>query len=231
MEIKSPLLSSNTTRNNLGQGKAQVAEISKTLAAIDRVGALYDALRDAQVAVNPQETPEARAMRYENQYNKSVAKARDIATEAGAQLDALAKTIDGQALFQAGLTSPPASAQEIRASLRSMSQADRDKAIADAFQRGDAEVLASIYGQNRVTWGGSSKPLDQQFKLYIDKAAPDAISNRQAVDKAFEGLTLAVDTFMKSADGWRDPLNAAKGFKQQEEYDKADAALRAALGG
>ncbi|MEE4537560.1 MAG: hypothetical protein V2J51_03590 [Erythrobacter sp.] len=228
MEIRSPLLSSKLARENLGK-KADVYEINRALNAIDNIGQLYDALSAAQKSVDPLETPQARAMRYETQYLKATAKGEEVLLGAMESLNNLAATIKQQALFQAGLTDPPASAQEIRASLRSMSQADRDKAIADAFESNDREVLASIYGNNRVTWGGTTNALDSQFEAYVERNSPDARANREAVSKAAEATNLAFDTFAKSANDWRDPLNAAKGYAQQEEFDKADAALKAAL--
>lgn len=96
-------------------------------------------------------------------------------------------------------------------------------------KRGDTEVLASIYGQNRVTWGGTSKPLDQQFQHFIQKAAPEAQAGREAVSKALEGLELATETFVTSAEAWREPEAAARGYQQLEEYDLAEQALKEAL--
>jgi hypothetical protein len=217
MEIRSPLLDSNLTRNNLSPGK-------------DQMGTFYDALQKVNAAVNPHETPEARAMRYEDQFNKTMKRAREVAVEAGETLHSLEQAIKAQALGQSGLNAPPASGAEIRASLRGMTQAKRDQAIHDAFDRNDRELLASIYGQNRVTWGGTSKPLEKQFSLYIETNAPDAAENGEALDKVSEALDLAINTFSSSATEWRDPASAARGFAQQEQYDKADAALKAALG-
>lgn len=229
MEIRSALLNSAVTLNNLMPGQASKPEIARALAAIDRMGNLYDSLKAAQSTVSPHETPEARAMRYERQFKSAVSKAREVALEAAGGLDVLSQVIEAAALGQAGLGESPASGAEIRASLRGMSQDDRDKAIADAFKRGDTEVLASIYGQNRVTWGGTSKPLDQQFQHFIQKAAPEAQAGREAVSKALEGLELATETFVTSAEAWREPEAAARGYQQLEEYDLAEQALKEAL--
>ena len=229
MDIRSPLLSSALARENIGD-RAEVMEIAKALNSIDRIGQLYDALHRAQNSVDPLESPQARAMRYERQYLQATAKGEEVLLGALEALNNLANTVKQQALLQAGLTDPPASAHEIRAALRSMSPADRDKAIADAFKNDDREVLASIYGHNRVTWGGTSKPLDGQFDVYVERNSPDARANREAVNKAAEHVNLAFDSFRKSADGWRDPLNAAMGFAQAQEHEQAEAALKAALG-
>ncbi|MFN3473839.1 MAG: hypothetical protein ACK4ZW_07315 [Blastomonas sp.] len=229
-EIRSALLNSETTRNNLMPGKDKWPEISHALGGIDRIGSLYDAIRKVHEASNPHETPEARAMRYEKQYLSVVAETKKIAYEAAGKLDGFAESIRARALHEAGLTSQPLTGPEIRASLRAMSQADRDKAIHEAFESGDNEVLSSIYNHNRVTWGGTSKPLDVHFNLYIDKAAPDSVSDREALDKATEGLDLAVGAFLDSAKKWRDPLTASKGFAQEKQYEQAEAALKAAMG-
>lgn len=227
MEIRSPLLNSATHRNNLRPGKDQWPEIRKALESIDRIGGLYDAIRRVHEANNPEETPTASAMRYEKQFNKTVAEARATALRAGEFLDGFAKDIKARALREAGLDCQPPTGPEIRASLRAMSPKDRDTVIMDAFERGDTELLSSIYGHNRVTWGGTTKPIDQHFNLHIDKAAPEARADREALDKVTEGLNLAVDAFLGAAEKWRDPLTAAKGFQEAEEFAAADAALKA----
>lgn len=230
IEIRSALLSSQTTRNNLHPGKDSIPAIARALAAIDQIGGLYDGLRKVHETENPNETPTARAMRFETQLKAADAKARKITEEAGAMLDSFAQSLKVRALEEAGLASQPLSGPEIRASLRGMTQAERDKAIAEAFDRGDVEVLSSIYGQNRLLWGGTSKPLERQFALYIDKAAPEVRAESEALDKAYEGISLAVDSFVAAGEKWRDPLTAAKGFAQEKEYAQAEAALKAAMG-
>lgn len=230
MEIRSALLNSETHRNALRPGADSRAEISQTLGAIDHMGTLYDTLRAVNEAVNPHETVEARCMRYEKQYLAAVKKARDVGLAAASKLDFYAKTLETEALEEAGLTAQSANAQEIRAALRTMPQKDRDKAILDAFGRKDTEVLSAIYRQNAVTWGGTKAPVEEHFKAYIREAAPDAMEKMEAVSKATEGLNLATDTFLRAADKWRDPLTAARGFQQAEEFEAADAALKAALG-
>lgn len=230
IEIRSALLKSDTTRNNLRPGMDKASEIATALGAIDRIGGLYDAIRQVHEAVNPHETIEARAMRYEKQFNKTVTEARRIAEQAGALLDTFSQSVRGRAVERAGLSSQPVDGAEIRSALRAMPQEERDKAINAAFERGDVEVLSSIFGRNPVTWGGTTKPLDKQFQLHIEMAAPELVHEREALDKTTEGLTLAVDTFVKSAEKWRDPLTAAKGFAQEKEYEQAEAALRAAMG-
>lgn len=134
-----------------------------------------------------------------------------------------------RALTEAGLTVVPSSALEIRAALRSLPQKDRGKTVADAFERGDAEVLASIYGSNRITWGGSSKPIDALFEQYINDAAPQAVRQREALEQTMQGLELVVDTFVRASQSWRDPNTAARGFQQEADYGKAESDLKAAL--
>jgi len=111
-----------------------------------------------------------------------------------------------------------------------MKPADREKEIQAAFERGDTEILGAIYGHNRVTWGGTSKPLDAQFEAYIESAAPEAKQAREALDRVTMSLELAVDTFMTDARKWRQPEAAARGFAQEKDFEKADAAMKAALG-
>ena len=230
MEIRSPLLNSATHRNNLRPGADARPEISRTLGVIDRMAQLYDTLRAVNEAVSPEETSTARAMRYEKQFNSAVKKARDTALEAAGRLDFYAQTLETRALEEAGLASQPVNASEIRSALRAMPEKERDAAIKDAFDRKDASILSAIYRQTPLLWGGSKLPLDEAFKLYVREAAPEAMEDMEAVSKVTEGLDLATNAFLKSAEKWRDPLTAEKGFKQAEEFDRADAALKAALG-
>ena len=230
MEIRSVLLKSETTRNNLRPGMESRPEIAQALGTIDRMGGLYDAIRQVNEAVNPDETPTARAMRYEKQFNKTVAEARSAALKAGELLGSYEHSIRAQAISKAGLSSQPLDGPEIRSALRAMPQAERDRAVNEAFKRGDVEVLSSIHGRNPVTWGGTTKPLDKQFQLYVETAAPEMVKEKEALEKTFEGLSLAVDAFVQSAEKWRDPLTAAKGFQQAEEFEAAEAALKAFLG-
>lgn len=77
MDIRSPLLDSKIARDNIMGAGLNVPEVNQSFEAIDSLGALYDALKAAQKTVNPTETPEARALRYEQQFTKSVARARE----------------------------------------------------------------------------------------------------------------------------------------------------------
>ena len=92
-------------------------------------------------------------------------------------------------------------------------------------------MLASIHGQNSIMWGGSTKPLDKLFTLYIEKAAPEPAQRREAVNKAMEGLGLATDSFLSSVGKWRDPNAASRGAEQQQTYETTEAAFVAALAG
>lgn len=231
MEIRSPLLSSKIARDGIGEKLAADLDFSHALAAIDKMGSLYDAMSAAQKSVSPHETIEARAMRYEKQFNQAKAKAQAVLEDAYSRLQTRMETIRAAGLFQSGLSSPPEGEQEIRAALRGMNQKDRDKALTDAFERGDVQVLASIRGANPVTWGGSTLPLDQQFDAFIDEVTPELVAQRKAIRDTVQALELATDAFLDAAGKWHDPLAAERGRQQQEEYERADAALKAQLEG
>lgn len=53
---------------------------------------------------------------------------------------------------------------------------------------------------------------------------------REALEQTQQGLELAVDTFVRSAQKWREPAAAERGFQQEADYGKAEAELKAALG-
>lgn len=231
MEIRSPLLSSAIARKSIGEKLAADSDFSHALGTIDQMGSLYDAMHAAQKSVSPHETIEARAMRYEKQFEQAKAKAERVLENAYGRLQAKMEAIRSAGLFQAGLASPPEGAQEIRAALRGMTAKERDKAISDAFERGDVQVLASIRDANPVTWGGTGLPIDQQFDAFIDRMTPDLVEQRKAIRDTVQAIELATDAFLEAAGKWHDPLAAARGRQQQAEFERADAALKAQLEG
>jgi hypothetical protein len=231
MEIRSPLLNSALVKSNLLPGVPLDSDLGASFDAIDRIGRLYDTLRATHETVDPHENPQARAMRYETQYQKAVTKAREVALAAAARLDANAAVIDSSAVYQAGLHTKPETAAEIRAALRSMTPAEREKAVSEAFKNRDTEILASIHGASAVTWGGIKAPIKDVFKAYIDEVSPDWVRQRENLAKVTGALDLAADSFVKSADKWRDQHNAEIGFRQQEEFEKATTAFNSAVRG
>lgn len=228
MELRPALIDSKIARNALPVGAQSASEIQRVMTAIDRIGGLYDALRAASEARSPHETVEALAMRYEKQYSKCVSRAKEVTADAIASLEAYGDAARAAAISQTGLRQPPDNAQEIRSALRQMSQEDRGRAVERAFKDHDIEILASIYEQNAVTWGGVDAPIDVQFNLMVEQASPEVVQAREACDVAFESLKFAADAFAESASKWRDPIAAERGRLQQQEFEKAEAAIEAA---
>lgn len=229
MDIRSPLLSSAIARKSIGEKLAADSDFSYALGTIDQMGSLYDAMHAAQKSVSPHETIEARAMRYEKQFEQAKAKAERVLENVYSRLQGRMEAIRSAGLFQAGLASPPEGAQEIRAALRGMTPKERDKAISDAFERGDVQVLGSIRDANPVTWGGTGLPIDQQFDVYVDRVSPDLVEQRKAIRDTVQAIELATDAFLDAAGKWHDPLAAERGRQQQAEFERADAALKAQL--
>ena len=227
--LRSPLLSSKVAAKGMDDSVLASGGVQFALGAIDKLGDLFDALAVAQQTINPQETPEARAKRYEKQFQASVAKVERTLDEAMARLNSQCETIREAGIYRAGLSAEPKDAQEIRAALRQMTPKERDKAISEAFDRNDADVLSAIRASNPVTWGGSSMPLAQMYDAYIDRVTPELVKQRDALTRASQSLKLATEAFFNGADEWRDPLAAAKGEAQKAEFEKADAALQAHL--
>jgi uncharacterized protein YgbK (DUF1537 family) len=157
-------------------------------------------------------------MRFERDYWTAVDKAKKMATSAASFLDTFANEAEAMAIQKAGLSSTPQSAQEIRAALRQMTPKDREKAVADAFERGDSEILASIYKANPLLWGGVKTPVDAMFGQYIDQANPERIQRRRAADTAAQVLGLATDGLLRAAEEWRDPEGAARGEAQEQQF-------------
>lgn len=229
METKSALLSSNTARNILGTF-VNHAEIGHTLNAIDRLGGLHDALRLARDAKSPDETPEARALRYERQFKASYDKARDLAVQAEEKLNAFVQSAHAVSMQRSGLNSPPANADEIRTALRAMPANERQAFIGKAFDLGDTEILASIHGKHHILWGGIDGPLEPLFEQYLTKADPDRQGRMSAAEEAKRALGLAADAFTEKAKEWRDPAALECGQQQEAEFKEATEAISRALG-
>lgn len=231
MDIRPALLNSAIARRNVPPAFQSTREVAQALTTIDRVADLHDALEAASKTISPHETQEARAMRYENQYTKAVAKAKDVTGQALIALEDFDEQTKTAAIMESGLGEPPANAVEIRAALRSMPKGEREQAISKAFEDSDTDILASVFRQNPVVWGGVKAPIANQFDLFIDQAAPQAIAARKASEAAFEGLRLAGEAFAEAATKWRQSHLAAKGQQQQQEFEEAGAKLDAALEG
>jgi hypothetical protein len=170
-------------------------------------------------------------MRVERQFQTAGAKAKQIATDAAARLERLTAGLETNAIEEAGLAKQSLNASEIRAALRGMKPAERDKAIEAAFENRDTEVLSAVFQQNPILWGGNSKGgLDVRFKLHINQAAPQAMAEMQTVSKAMTSLEMATSAFIEASNGMRQPALAERGQQQQEQHDRAQAALNAALG-
>lgn len=228
MRIKPPTLSSRIAANLLREATNH-SEIRHTLGVIDLLSEIYDALEKSAEATSPHETKEARAMRFEKAYSAAVERAKDLTSTAARFLDTLANDANFQALNKSGLWTKPESAAEIRAALRQMTPAAREKAIADAFAANDAEILSSIYKANSVIWGGVKAPLDAMFDGYIDLIVPERAVQIGAADQAAQMLGFATDGLLKAAEQWRDPESAARGEEQAQQFSNAKAELDAAF--
>ena len=230
MTLRHPTLSSTSARKGLSQF-AQYPEIEKVFRTIDNLRALDDALSAAMTARSPDETPEARAMRYSKQYDDATAKARELTKSAVNSLDAFANSANASALEKSGLSMTPPSATEIRAALRGMTPKERRALIEKAAQSGDVEILASIYGKNPVLWGGTDLPLETVFSHFVDKMAPERAALVEAADTAAKHLELAYGGFSDSASRRRDPAAIEKGERMAEEFTEAEKMLKRALSG
>jgi hypothetical protein len=99
---------------------------------------------------------------------------------------------------------PPAEAAEIRAALRAMPQAERDRTISDAIERGDAAVIASVQRVSPLLIGPLTVPVESLTNLYLDRHAPEMRSQLEAVEAAATNLSFAASAFKRAAEDMRD---------------------------
>ncbi|BBO55822.1 hypothetical protein [Cobetia sp. AM6] len=117
---------------------------------------------------------------------------------ARAGLNLKREALQGEAIERLGLTTRGQAAEaEIRSALLSMSAEARQKAISEAIQRGDGEVIYALTNASPLVSGISAENQGTIMRRALLAHAPDVLRKQEAIDKAQsrlnDGYTAALD--------------------------------------
>lgn len=138
------------------------------------------------------------------------------------------EALQGEAVERLGLTTRGQAAEaEIRAALLGMSEEQRQKAIGDAIQRGDGEVIQAIQNASPLVSGLTAENQANVKRRALLAHAPDVLRKQEAIDKAQSRLNDAYTAALDAAD-----VVSAKSVADSYRRESAQAAaVRAELEG
>ena len=110
-----------------------------------------------------------------------------------------------------------------------MNQQERDEAVNRAIDAGETEVLGAIVNVPSILTGHLTTPVSKLIDFAVDKAAPEARENIQAIERGLDHLRLALEAFGKSAGEMRDKGLERSGTEGAEKAIAATAAFDAAV--
>jgi hypothetical protein len=224
-----PALSSRAARQSLGHVSHPAA--TWIARSIDDLSSLYDGLAAVRAAQNPLHTQEKRALDYKQKFEAAQIRSKEIIDRAVEQMANYQADVEAAARSKAGLDRPVPHASEIRAALRSMTQAERDKAMGDSLAAGDTEPLLACMGANPILTGRFTTPMEVHLKLLMETAAPELVQARADLEAMGNHLSMAASAFRTSTESMRD-LNAEERGEQGEQLAAdAERKLAAAMAG
>lgn len=229
--LRDPSLTSEHMRKSLAH-RANEPTFTGVMSAIDQMRAMYDGLEQLYAADDPTQTKEARALAYKQSYDRMQATADRLVEAQVNKLVAYEHDLRQEAWKASGLdTAPnPHEASEIRSALRSMSDKDRDKAVANALDKGDRSVIAAVaHSPSPVLTGPLTVAKDALIEQYIHKINPTLKRDLADVEDALNRLNLAVGGFRRSAGRLRDPMAEVRGEEGRASAKAAQEALEEAL--
>lgn len=226
-KIRPALLSSNPVRGNLSE---DVPEFRHVMAAIDRLGDLHEGLAAIRGTSDSRVTREARAERYAEQLAAAKGMKAKIINNVRHDLNARRDRLRNAAIEKSGLNGNYPQAEEVRSVLRSLSKEERDKAINEAVDNGDAWIVAAFVKMPDLLTGKTSLSKAQLTDIFIKRATPELDVELDAIDTAFESLKLAEDTFDKHVEAMRDIEAENRANEDRRAVEEAEAAFAKAMG-
>jgi hypothetical protein len=195
------MLSSSIARKQLDH----LGDWPKALfATIDQISDIFDGLVAVRETVNPSETEEARAVKYRDAHQRATARVDQLLQDAVGRLVDRERKLQADALARAELNRASPLAAEIRATLRGMSQADRDRAVTDAVASGNADVILAIQSIPEMLRGPLSVPVETTTRLFLEQTSPTLTADLADVSAALETLNLAAGAWRRAAEEMRD---------------------------
>lgn len=199
--------------------------------ALDEMAELWDGLEAVRSNANPLNTAERRAADFLKHHEATTKRAREVVDRAVQSIAQLEQDTLSAARAKLGLDRVPPHAAEIRAALRAMPQAERDKAMSDALAAGDVELLTACMGSHSVLTGKFTVPLDTQLRALIETQCPEVAACREAVEQLGTALSIGYKSFEASANNMRDRGAESRAIEGAEAAAKAESQLAAAIRG
>jgi hypothetical protein len=135
------------------------------------------------------------------------------------------------AIERSGLNGNYPQGEEVRSALRELSPQDRDKAVQEAVDSGDAWIVGSVVRYPDLLTGKLSLSKAMLTDVFIERASPELHDELAAIDTAFEHLALAEDSFSREAERMRDIEAENRADADRKAIDEAEALFHKALGG
>lgn len=225
-----PTLSSAAARSQFEERREPV--FLGAINTVDQLAALYEGLQAVRESQSPLETREANALAYRQRYDAAVARAENLVRAPVERCVDFEASSKAAAMKAAGIAADPPRADEIRTALRSMSQADRDRAVTQAMDRGDAAVIAAIiHAPSPIVVGEFSIPLETMTAHFLDKANPHLAKDAEDFETAVETVKMAWDGFQRGARSLRDLPAEGRAEEGQARASAAAGRLSAVMQG
>lgn len=215
-------------------GPTDAGEINRVIRLVGKLEKLHDSLQTLRHTPDPQKTREANALEYRRHFDRAQSIAKRETVEAAEALAEMRARVRRDAEVQAGLHKPfdRTELAEIRATLRGMSDKERDKVLKDAALAGDAAIIRAVRdAPSEILTGRIGVPIDALETHFVESQVPELPDQMASIDRADTHLEGAADAFVKTTSGWREQHLEQQAEKQADQVSAAEAVMQDAMGG
>lgn len=228
-QIRPATLSSGAARRALDH--LGVQEFQLTFATIDRLSELWSSLATLRETPDSRQTPESRALAYREQHQRAAARADALLRQAGDALAARRERLRADALRRSGLAETYPQAEEVRAVLRGLSQEERDRAVDEAIDAGQAWIIAAIRNYPPLLTGRLTKSPQMIEDLFLARTSPDLSEQMEQIDTAAQSLAFAADGYRRATETMRDLPAEDRADDDAKAVSEAEVSFARAMGG
>ncbi|WP_417244499.1 hypothetical protein [Celeribacter sp.] len=190
--------------------------------------ASFEGLNKVRSTQDPAVTQAAHLQSLAKHTDAALARVSQQYDRANAGLRIRREALEVEATERLGLTSRGQSAEsEIRSALRSMTDEQRQKAIGDAIQRGDGEVIHAIRNASPLVSGVSAENQGTIIRRAMLAHAPDVLTKQEAIETAQTRLGDAYIAALECSDDLKASSVAAEYRQGSEKAAQARAAFEA----
>lgn len=228
--IRHPSLSSAAAREALDHVSNPVYD--GLFNTIDNLASLYDGLEAVRHNADPTQTAEANAIAYKRKYDGVKEQAQKLIDNRVAAIVAHEAKVVADANAKAGLDKRPPQADAVWATLRGMTQKDRDAAVLDAINRGDRVVIGAIvHSLSPLLTGTFTVPIETTVEHFLSMHAPELAEERENIETALNFLSNAAGAFKQTTEKMRDLAAEERAERGAAAAKEADAVLQSAMRG